>query len=62
MTNIIVNNGVGLFPKYINFDSNYGRTITYTDTELDIELNMINPILSEQDKNAPTLKESECNL
>lgn len=44
------------------FDSSLQRAITYTDTELNIEFNISEPILSEQDKNAPVLKDCDCNL
>jgi dTDP-4-dehydrorhamnose 3,5-epimerase len=53
-------NVVMLIDNY--FDSKFGRAITYADVELNIGFNILNPILSEQDKNAPALKDSDCNL
>lgn len=44
------------------FDSKLQRAITFADVELKIGFNISNPILSEQDKNAPALKDSDCNL
>lgn len=44
------------------FDSALSRAITYADVELNINFNVLNPILSEQDKNAPTLIDCDCNL
>ncbi|MCR3761371.1 dTDP-4-dehydrorhamnose 3,5-epimerase family protein [Clostridium felsineum] len=44
------------------FDSDLSKAITYKDTELNIKFNILNPILSENDKNAPTLANSNCNL
>ena len=44
------------------FDAALSRTITYADRGLNIAIDVLNPILSEQDKNAPTLMNSDCNL
>lgn len=44
------------------FDAALSRTITYADRELNIAFDVLKPILSEQDKNAPTLMHSDCNL
>lgn len=44
------------------FDSKLQRAITFEDVELNINFGISNPILSEQDKNASTLKDSDCNL
>jgi len=44
------------------FDAALSRTITYADRELNIAFDVLKPILSEQDKNAPTLMNSDCNL
>jgi dTDP-4-dehydrorhamnose 3,5-epimerase len=44
------------------FDSKLQRAITYADGDLNIDFKITNPILSEQDANAPMLKDSDCNL
>lgn len=44
------------------FDSELSRSITYADKELNINFNVIDPILSERDRNAPSLEECDCNL
>lgn len=44
------------------FDSALQRAITYNDVDLDINFAVSDPILSEQDQNAPSLKDSDCNL
>ncbi|SEJ69368.1 dTDP-4-dehydrorhamnose 3,5-epimerase [Propionispira arboris] len=44
------------------FDAALSRTVTYADRDLNIAFNILNPILSEGDKNAPTLMNSDCNL
>jgi len=44
------------------FDSSLSKAITYDDVELNIKFNVSNPILSENDKNAQTLKKCDCNL
>ena len=44
------------------FDSALSRAITHADVELSINFNVFNPILSEQDKNAPSLIDCDCNL
>lgn len=44
------------------FDSDLCRAITYDDAELGINFNISNPILSEFDKNAPTLENCDINL
>jgi dTDP-4-dehydrorhamnose 3,5-epimerase len=40
----------------------YDRSIAYNDEELAIEWGIRNPILSEKDKNAPLLKDSDINF
>jgi dTDP-4-dehydrorhamnose 3,5-epimerase len=45
-----------------DFDSSLSKSIAYDDVELNINFNVLNPILSEQDKNAPTLRNCDCNL
>lgn len=44
------------------FDSDLAKAITYADVELNIKFKVLNPILSENDENAPTLADSGCNL
>ena len=44
------------------FDPSLSKAITYDDVELNIQFNVSNPILSENDKNAPTLEKCDCNL
>lgn len=44
------------------FDSALSRAISYADVELNINFNVLNPILSENDKKAPMLTNSDCNL
>jgi len=44
------------------FDSSLSRAITYADVDLNINFDVINPILSENDKFAPSLKNCDCNL
>lgn len=44
------------------FDSTLSKAISYNDVELNIDFNVLNPILSENDRNAPTLRECDCNL
>ncbi len=44
------------------FDSELSRSITYADKELNIEFDIIDPILSERDKYAPSFKNCDCNL
>lgn len=44
------------------FDSELSRSIIYADKVLNIDFNIIDPILSERDKNAPSLKNCDCNL
>ena len=44
------------------FDPGLQRAISYTDAELDIDFKISKPILSEQDRKAPLLKDSDCNL
>lgn len=44
------------------FDSELSRSITYADQELNIDFNDIDPILSERDRMAPSLKNCDCNL
>lgn len=42
-------------------DPTLQRAVTYADPDLNIDFNVAHPILSEQDTNAPSLKESDCN-
>jgi len=44
------------------FDPGLQRAISYSDAELDIDFKVSDPILSEQDQKAPSLKDSDCNL
>lgn len=44
------------------FDPEFSRSISYKDKDLGIEFNTADPILSQQDVEAPTLKDSDCNL
>ena len=44
------------------FDSSLSRAVKFNDIDLNIGFNVTDPILSKQDKDAPFLKESDCNL
>ena len=44
------------------FDPEYSRAITYRDKELNIPFDVEEPILSQQDRDAPALRDSDCNL
>jgi dTDP-4-dehydrorhamnose 3,5-epimerase len=44
------------------FDATLTRAIAFNDTELNIDFNILNPILSEMDRNAPTMANCDCNL
>jgi len=44
------------------YDASADRSIRYDDPELAIDWGISNPILSEKDKNAPLLKDSDCNF
>jgi dTDP-4-dehydrorhamnose 3,5-epimerase len=44
------------------FDPILQRAITYNDAELKIDFKVSDPILSEQDQKAPSLKDCDCNL
>ena len=44
------------------FDPALERAITYDDPELGIDWDVDDPILSEQDRHAPLLRDSDCNL
>ncbi|MCL2775899.1 MAG: dTDP-4-dehydrorhamnose 3,5-epimerase [Oscillospiraceae bacterium] len=44
------------------FDSSLSKTVKFDDVDLNIKFDIVNPILSQQDKDAPSLKESDCNL
>lgn len=44
------------------FDPLLSRTILYTDPDIGIPFDIANPILSEKDRIAPRLVESDCNL
>lgn len=39
-----------------------GIKTEYDDTDISINFNILNPILSDKDKFAPTLRNSDCNL
>ncbi|MGL5258337.1 MAG: dTDP-4-dehydrorhamnose 3,5-epimerase [Proteocatella sp.] len=45
--------------NYYNYDSD--RSIRWNDADINIDWGIENPILSDKDKNAPLLKESDCN-
>lgn len=45
--------------NYYNYESD--RNIIWNDPEINIDWGIENPILSDKDKNAPLLKESDCN-
>lgn len=45
--------------NYYNYKSD--RSIRWNDPEINIDWGIENPILSDKDKNAPLLKESDCN-
>lgn len=45
--------------NYYNYDSD--RSIRWNDADIKIDWGIENPILSDKDKNAPLLKESDCN-
>jgi dTDP-4-dehydrorhamnose 3,5-epimerase len=40
----------------------YDRSIRFDDSEINVNWGIENPILSEKDKSAPLLKESDCNF
>ena len=44
------------------FDPKLQRSISYKDSDLQIAFGVVNPILSKQDRDAPFLKDSDCNL
>jgi dTDP-4-dehydrorhamnose 3,5-epimerase len=44
------------------FDPALSRTVTYADDELKVNFDILEPILSEKDKNAATLMDCDCNL
>lgn len=44
------------------FDEKLSRSISYKDSDLNINFNIDNPILSLRDSEAPFLKDSDCNL
>lgn len=44
------------------FDPALSKSIKYNDPELNINFSVSNPILSNKDKNAPTLNNCNCNL
>lgn len=46
--------------NYYNYEND--RSIVWNDNEINIEWGIENPILSEKDKLAPTLKESDCDF
>lgn len=45
--------------NYYNYESD--RSIRWNDSDINIEWGIVSPILSDKDKNAPLLKESDCN-
>jgi dTDP-4-dehydrorhamnose 3,5-epimerase-like enzyme len=44
------------------FDPELQRAISYRDSDLNIDFPITNPILSEQVRTAPFLRDSDCNL
>ena len=44
------------------FDERLSRSISFRDKDLNIDFNTNNPILSRQDMDAPSLRDSDCNL
>lgn len=40
----------------------YDRSIRFDDPEINVDWNIDNPVLSDKDKNAPLLKDSDCNF
>lgn len=46
--------------NYYNYESD--RSILWCDPDINIEWNIENPIISEKDKNAPLLKDSDCTF
>ena len=40
----------------------YDRSVRFDDLEINVDWRINNPILSEKDKNAPVLKNSDCNF
>ncbi|MGH4119522.1 dTDP-4-dehydrorhamnose 3,5-epimerase family protein [Clostridium sp.] len=44
------------------FDLALSKTISYADVELNVNFNVLDPVLAEYDKNAPTLINCDCNL
>ena len=44
------------------FDPNLSRAIFYKDEELNIPFEILDPVLSKQDKNAPRLIDCDCNF
>lgn len=46
--------------NYYNYESD--RSICYCDSEIGVQWGIENPILSEKDKKAPLLKDSDCTF
>lgn len=46
--------------NYYNYESD--RSIKFDDPEIGVEWGIENPILSEKDKKAPLLKDSDCTF
>ena len=44
------------------FDPNYSRSISYKDPEINLGIEINDELISDQDKNAPFLGDSDCNL
>jgi len=44
------------------FENNYSKSIKYNDPELNMKIILDEKLLSDQDKNAPYLINSDCNL
>ncbi len=44
------------------YSKEHDRSIRFDDPEIGIDWGIDNPILSEKDKNAPLLKDSDCNF
>ena len=44
------------------FDNEFSRSIKYNDPEINLNITIDEDLISDQDKNAPFLKNSDCNL
>ncbi|MCI1477143.1 MAG: dTDP-4-dehydrorhamnose 3,5-epimerase [Clostridium beijerinckii] len=60
---LTLTNNVEFIYKVDNYyNAEYDRSIRYCDPEIAIKWDIKNPILSEKDKKAPLLKESDCTF